>query len=136
MLFFFRVVFGTLGVALGKVITACPAWCVSDGLLNGQQLVRVGTNSRQGAGDKNQVVQRGGSATAFAPCRRSAHAPCRGRLCRRSQSPGKAIRTARPLYLGQSLKQMILRLVEGAFAPPPPQKKTEHDFELPLAEVT
>jgi hypothetical protein len=52
MLIFFRVVFGTLGAALGKVITACPAWCVSDGLLNGQQLVRVGTYSRQGAGDK------------------------------------------------------------------------------------
>ena len=45
MLFLFSVVFGTLGVALGKVSTACPAWCVSDGLLNGQQLVRVGTHS-------------------------------------------------------------------------------------------
>jgi hypothetical protein len=28
MLFLFSVVFGTLGVALGKVSTACPAWCV------------------------------------------------------------------------------------------------------------
>jgi hypothetical protein len=45
MLILFRIVFGTLGAALGKVMTACPAWCVSDGLLNGQQLVRVGTNS-------------------------------------------------------------------------------------------
>ncbi|KPU61551.1 hypothetical protein AN403_5618 [Pseudomonas fluorescens] len=45
MLILFRIVFGTLGVAPGKVMTACPAWCVSDGLLNGQQLVRVGTNS-------------------------------------------------------------------------------------------
>ena len=45
MLFLFSVVFGTLGVALGKVSTACPASCVSDGLLNGQHLVRVGTNS-------------------------------------------------------------------------------------------
>lgn len=45
MLFLFSVVFGTLGVALGKVSTACPAKCVSDGLLNGQQLVRVGTYS-------------------------------------------------------------------------------------------
>lgn len=46
MLFLFSVVFGTLGVALGKVSTACPASCVSDGLLNGQHLVRVGTKSR------------------------------------------------------------------------------------------
>ena len=45
MLFLFSVVFGTLGVALGKVSTACPASCVSDGLLNGQHLVRVGTSS-------------------------------------------------------------------------------------------
>lgn len=45
MLFLFSVVFGTLGVALGKVSTACPASCVSDGLLNGQHLVRVGTNN-------------------------------------------------------------------------------------------
>ena len=45
MLFLFSVVFGTLGVALGKVSTACPAWCVSDGLLNGQHLVRVGTHN-------------------------------------------------------------------------------------------
>jgi hypothetical protein len=45
MLILFRIVFGTLGAALGKVMTARPAWCVSDGLLNGQQLVRVGTNS-------------------------------------------------------------------------------------------
>lgn len=45
MLFLFSVVFGTLGVALGKVSTACPAKCVSDGLLNGQQLVRVGTSN-------------------------------------------------------------------------------------------
>ena len=41
MLILFRIVFGTLGAALGKVMTARPAWCVSDGLLNGQQLVRV-----------------------------------------------------------------------------------------------
>jgi hypothetical protein len=45
MLILFRIVFGTLGAALGKVMTARPAWCVSDGLLNGQQLVRVGTHS-------------------------------------------------------------------------------------------
>jgi hypothetical protein len=45
MLILFRVVFETLGAALGKVMIARPAWCVSDGLLNGQQLVRVGTHS-------------------------------------------------------------------------------------------
>ena len=45
MLILFRIVFGTLGSVLGKVMTARPAWCVSDGLLNGQQLVRVGTHS-------------------------------------------------------------------------------------------
>jgi hypothetical protein len=53
MLILFRVVFGTLGAALGKVMTARPAWCVSDGLLNGQQLVRVGTHS-----DKVQATSR------------------------------------------------------------------------------
>lgn len=45
MLFLFSVVFGTLGAALGKVGSACPARCVSEGLLNGQHLVRVGTYS-------------------------------------------------------------------------------------------
>ena len=45
MLILFSFEFGTLGAALGKVSIARPAWCVSDGLLNGQQLVRVGTNS-------------------------------------------------------------------------------------------
>jgi hypothetical protein len=45
MLVFFSFVFGTLGAALGKVSTACPAKCISDGLLDGQQLVRVGTHS-------------------------------------------------------------------------------------------
>jgi hypothetical protein len=45
MLILFSFEFGTLGAALGKVDTACPARCVSDGLLNGQQLVRVGTYS-------------------------------------------------------------------------------------------
>jgi hypothetical protein len=45
MLILFSFVFGTLCAALGKVSTACPARCVSEGLLNGQQLVRVGTNS-------------------------------------------------------------------------------------------
>ena len=34
------------------------------------------------------------------------------------KASGKATRTARPLYLGQSLMQVILRLVDGAFAPP------------------
>ncbi|CAI8822363.1 hypothetical protein EMIT0196MI5_200077 [Pseudomonas sp. IT-196MI5] len=53
MLILFRVVFGTLGTALGKVMIARPAWCVSDGLLNGQQLVRVGTHS-----DKVQATSR------------------------------------------------------------------------------
>jgi hypothetical protein len=43
MLFLFSVVLGTLGAALGKVGSACPARCLSEGLLNGQHLVRVGT---------------------------------------------------------------------------------------------
>jgi hypothetical protein len=61
MLFLFSVVFATLGVALGKVSIACPAWCVSDGLLNGQHLVRVGTYSDSSLLCRSwrQKVQRG-----------------------------------------------------------------------------